>query len=302
MGSLGNLSDYPPNTNELLQDAKSSLTKTRSYDDLICVSGHNGGLTRRSSDPNMTADMHAANAATTTTTTTATVVATTTNNGYGAPHTSTDPSIETMSEDGILTESEVNEDEIGRLCQSASPDEEDIRNGDYVEKHQQLPEEMNCKNVCDCQATPQNLNNDFGVKVDPSPMFDVTAEQSKDPIDYAGNAAAAAADVVDGKMKKFFNDCMLHSVNLNGNFCFPFSMLKFLLLLFLCAETDDENHQQNHNEAMKNTWHGDIQTSTDTLVPMDDPSIIINNPLLLAADCRGATSIDTLNVIPVSKY
>ena len=57
LGSLANQnsSDYPPNTNEV-NESKSPMIKTRSYGDLMTAGGHNGGLIRRSSDPNMTAE------------------------------------------------------------------------------------------------------------------------------------------------------------------------------------------------------------------------------------------------------
>lgn len=58
LGSLGNqnASDYPPNTNEVNQESKSPLIKTRSYGDLMSTGGNYFGLQRRSSDPNMTAE------------------------------------------------------------------------------------------------------------------------------------------------------------------------------------------------------------------------------------------------------
>lgn len=58
LGSLGNqnASDYPPSTNEVNQESKSPLIKTRSYGDLMSTGGSYFGLQRRSSDPNMTAE------------------------------------------------------------------------------------------------------------------------------------------------------------------------------------------------------------------------------------------------------
>lgn len=58
LGSLGNQnsSDYPPNTNDVNQESKSPMIKTRSYGDLMTAGGNHGGLIRRSSDPNMTAE------------------------------------------------------------------------------------------------------------------------------------------------------------------------------------------------------------------------------------------------------
>lgn len=58
LGSLGNQnsSDYPPNTNDVNQESKSPLIKTRSYGDLMTAGGGHGGLIRRSSDPNMIAE------------------------------------------------------------------------------------------------------------------------------------------------------------------------------------------------------------------------------------------------------
>lgn len=58
LGSLGSFTDYPPDSNEMLMETKNSLTKTRSYGDLIAAGGLNGGLTRRSSDPNMSVESH----------------------------------------------------------------------------------------------------------------------------------------------------------------------------------------------------------------------------------------------------
>lgn len=58
LGSLGSFTDYPPDSNEMLMETKNSLTKTRSYGDLIAAGGPNGGLTRRSSDPNMSVESH----------------------------------------------------------------------------------------------------------------------------------------------------------------------------------------------------------------------------------------------------
>lgn len=58
LGSLGNQnpSDYPPNANEVNQEQKSPMIKTRSYGDLMSIGGNGFGLQRRSSDPNMTAE------------------------------------------------------------------------------------------------------------------------------------------------------------------------------------------------------------------------------------------------------
>lgn len=58
LGSLGNQNslDYPPSTADGNQESMSHMIKTRSYGDLITAGGIHGGLTRRSSDPNMTVD------------------------------------------------------------------------------------------------------------------------------------------------------------------------------------------------------------------------------------------------------
>lgn len=205
LGSLGNLSDYPPDTTELLIDAKNSLTKTRSYDDLICVSGHNGSLTRRSSDPNMTADMHAAAAAA--------GPAIGFNCIGGGVHESTDP-----SEDGIL--SEVNENEIGQLCQSATPDGTtgEIRKCDCVSQ-KNADHIVNVEeNTCHCRmaaVTSQHLE----LKVEDDSVLDpsaVTDKQNKKHLLLVDSGKSI--DMVDGKMNMCRNDYMLHSHNLNGFF------------------------------------------------------------------------------------
>lgn len=72
-------------------------------------------------------------------------------------------------------------------------------------------------------------------------------------------------------------------------------MREILINCFTHAEKD-RMVQQNHNEAMRDTWHGDIQTSTDTLVPIDDPSI--HNKYPLPEEAAGELIAgDTLNQI-----
>lgn len=295
LGSLGNQnpSDYPPNNVETTPETAAQMTKTRSYGDLLTAGGALNGLTRRSSDPNMTAETHL-------------MINMSDNNSVSSEHNASPVLLKTIIQatteklQNLTNELNQSDDdaEIFKINNLDNHSSTNGANGDILSKileatdniqiknlQEQLPESneiitisrdcdinngLNAKNSLSSDASRCELTK---VKTGERDEIDVLqqdeGQQHVNGIIHNGNNVTrqnsnsdkASSDEIDSGIMNRESSCdsddMMQSVDLQGD---QFTNN----ILTQSAESD-------------NPWHGSVETSTDTLVPNESHPDNINN-------------------------
>uniref|UniRef100_A0A0K8WDV4 Myotubularin-related protein 3 n=1 Tax=Bactrocera latifrons TaxID=174628 RepID=A0A0K8WDV4_BACLA len=246
LGSLGNQNsvEFVNNSNENLQGTTTPMTKTRSYGDLVSANIMQSGISRRSSDPNMTVEPNL-------------TMATNSENNSNADTQSEredfpDNVVEMMQGIENLTIQPNNRDEDSFV--DAANTTEDPQTS-YTQ-----PRELNEPIANTVVTTDYKSSQLSALNKNELPRHNEKNDNSNDIKPKANgiehqngntNAAHSSKDISDsgggGASKKFKS-------NTNED-------------LLISVELSDASH--NMDEALGRHWHGAVSTSTDTLVPIE---------------------------------
>ncbi|XP_055844616.1 myotubularin-related protein 4-like isoform X3 [Episyrphus balteatus] len=290
LASLGNQNgvDFPPCNSDTVQGLASPMAKTRSYGDLITAGINQNGISRRSSDPNMTVE----------------------------PSLMIVNNSQTNSISDVLSDREDSPDIIATLIH------------DTTKRLQHLTNELNQNDDDSFKITPvetarrKTETSDLctekqQILINEHKMFDdITKEYNLTLNGLSGDSTTSANgtngieianengtngtketheddreinDTVDGlKSTLDMNPDLMQSVDLgvsdNSNYN----------LLTPSDNTTDLNDIQN-------AWHGSVNTSTDTLVPMSEMQHSPNNGLMQCDDKNATNDKDsTTEISPFS--
>ncbi|XP_055708105.1 myotubularin-related protein 4 isoform X4 [Phlebotomus papatasi] len=270
LGSLGNqnCADLPPCTSEDDADAKndesmSPMTKTRSYGDLIEAGGTQGGMTRRSSDPNMPVESHMINS----------IDFSAENSIDSTSERSISPTLITQHLSSIIHDTT---QKLESMTQELNLSDEEL------ELKRQQRDLMGNK-------SPENLDEIHELLAHVSPES-VTLEElvERDKNGYeSGNFCDTAheattfeenaQDNVDGGSGvNDYNSMMLQSVDLRDT------------SIENCSSVQVDN---------QNPWHGSVETSTDTLVPVVEQQPLPHRQFIIngAVSHGNASEMDNAN-------
>ncbi|XP_059612654.1 myotubularin-related protein 4 isoform X4 [Phlebotomus argentipes] len=239
LGSLGNqnCADLPPCGSEEEADSKndesmSPMTKTRSYGDLIEAGGTQGGMTRRSSDPNMPVESHMINS----------IDFSAENSIDSTSERSISPTLITQHLSSIIHDTT---QKLESMTQELNLSDEELeqkrQQRDFLEKSVENVDEVNQLLI---QVNPESEPIDDVVERDKN------GYESNNFCDMAHEASPleeTTQDNVDGSLANDFNSMMLQSVDLRDT------------SIENCSSVQVDN---------QNPWHGSVETSTDTLVPV----------------------------------
>ncbi|GAB0094965.1 myotubularin-related protein 3 [Sergentomyia squamirostris] len=260
LGSLGNqnCADLPPCASEDDADVKnnesmSPMTKTRSYGDLIEAGGTQGGMTRRSSDPNMPVESHLINsidfsAENSIDSTSDRSLSPTLNTQHISSFIQdTTQKLESMTHELNLSDEElellrqqrdVMEKSVGKM----SDDAEEVNAGDDSDQVERDKNGYESSNFCDSAHEAESFVN--------------------------------SQDNVDGSHANDYNSMMLQSVDLR--------------------DTSTENCSIVQAES-QNPWHGSVETSTDTLVPVVEHQPLPHRQFIINGAITNHTNVSEID-------
>ncbi|XP_055676615.1 myotubularin-related protein 4 isoform X1 [Lutzomyia longipalpis] len=255
LGSLGNqnCADLPPCTSEDDADAKndesmSPMTKTRSYGDLIEAGGTQGGMTRRSSDPNMPVESHMINS----------IDFSAENSIDSTSERSISPTLITQHLSSIIHDTT---QKLESMTQELNLSDEELE----LRRQQReiIALEKSHENLNEpCDPLMPVMTATDAHEIDELVERDKNGYESNNFCDQAHEAApfvdetntiatttttTTTQDNVDGSHVNDFNSIMLQSVDLRDT------------SIENCSSVQVDN---------QNPWHGSVETSTDTLVPV----------------------------------
>ncbi|KAJ6636385.1 Myotubularin-related protein 3, partial [Pseudolycoriella hygida] len=240
LGSLGNQnpSDYPPSTNEVNQESKSPMIKTRSYGDLLSTGGNLFGLQRRSSDPNMTAESHF------------------------DVHLPTDPSIETMSDCGVQSDQAISNyySELNHLTEELQGSNSEL---DIVLNKIGLNDSLINDSVKPFYASEEIRPETDGEDEESSPFYNRLSES----INHCVSVSDVNVENVlreNHDLNKYKNDVTTDGDRMNAGDFSSFNMMKSVNL-----NNASQDSSATSSPVAQNLWHGSVETSTDTLVPIE---------------------------------
>ncbi|XP_054730884.1 myotubularin-related protein 4 isoform X2 [Anastrepha obliqua] len=276
LGSLGNQNsiDFPNNSNESVQGSISPMTKTRSYGDLISANIMQSGISRRSSDPNMTVEPNL------------TLATNSENNSIADTQSeredSPDNVNDTIQKIQNLTMQLNNQDKVnyfngGKPIDELSKEERkelndnvtDVENA--IEDMFQHDKSKNCNDMLSMGSNSAPLEEEPEPNIFNSNEIDITHKITDvQNTTYNGtevdgvsqnenvNAALVATEIRDSgggnkldMYKKCMNEDLMLSVNLGD------------------VSYDVDGTATSVADERQNIWHGSINTSTDTLVPIE---------------------------------
>ncbi|XP_017480642.1 PREDICTED: myotubularin-related protein 4 isoform X2 [Rhagoletis zephyria] len=272
LGSLGNQNsiDFPNNSNETVQGSITPMTKTRSYGDLTSANIMQSGISRRSSDPNVTLEPNL------------TMTSNFENNCISNMKTergdSPDDVNDTIQKIQNLTMQLNNQDEenftgIGKTADELQKDaqkglNEDIMDDDQVTENMSLQDKFNNMSSVIFDSYPfealrsniANLN-ETAITHKTTDVYNITHNGvelgSLSQYDEAKNTLAATEirDTGGGKNLSTYKACMNEDLMLSVD------------LSDASSKVDDAAACEA--EERRSIWHGSINTSTDTLVPIE---------------------------------
>lgn len=169
----------------MLMETKNSLTKTRSYGDLIAAGGPNGGLTRRSSDPNMSVESH--------------------NSSFGVmKHPESDAS------DNSVINVSIDNAVIAHYASELDNMTKELQHDPAVLNGHSNDQATNESQICDSKVSYPTSRSYVPIEPDHTELVaQMEKENHRNP--------AESIDMVDGVRFGYENPGMLQSVNLNGN-------------------------------------------------------------------------------------
>ncbi|XP_053949054.1 myotubularin-related protein 4 isoform X2 [Anastrepha ludens] len=276
LGSLGNQNsiDFPNNSNESVQGSISPMTKTRSYGDLISANIMQSGISRRSSDPNMTVEPNL------------TLATNSENNSIADTQSeredSPDNVNDTIQKIQNLTMQLNNQDKVnyfngGKPTDELSKEERkelndnvtDVENA--IEDIFQHDKSKNCNDMLSMGSNSAPFEEEPESNVFNSNEIDITHKiTGVQNTTYNGtevdgvsqnenvNAALVATEIRDSgggnkldMYKKCMNEDLMLSVNLGD------------------VSYDVDGTATREADERQSIWYGSINTSTDTLVPIE---------------------------------
>ncbi|XP_039960196.1 myotubularin-related protein 4 isoform X1 [Bactrocera tryoni] len=247
LGSLGNQNsvEFVNNSNENLQGTTTPMTKTRSYGDLVSANIMQSGISRRSSDPNMTVEPNLTMA----TNSENNSIADTQSEREDLP----DNVVEMMQRIENLTIQPNNRDEDNFVDAANTTEDPQTSNAQ--------PRELN-EPISNTEATADNNSSLSALNKNELPRQNDKNDNSNDfkpkanGIEHQNgntNAPHSSRNISDsggGDASKEFK------ANTNED-------------LMISVELSDASHNMDEALGRHSNWHGAVSTSTDTLVPIE---------------------------------
>ncbi|XP_055914062.1 myotubularin-related protein 3 isoform X3 [Eupeodes corollae] len=293
LGSLGNQNgvDFPPSNSDNVQGLASPMAKTRSYGDLITAGINQNGISRRSSDPNMTVEpslMIVNNSQTNSISDVlsdredspdiiATLIHDTTERLQHLTnelnqHDDDDNFKTTTTSTTLTTTTSTQQVETARRKSNAS----DL----CTEKQQQLllnEHKMFDDITKEYNLTVNGLSGDSNASATDTNGIEIANENGTNGTKEMHEDVSEIRDTVDGSKNTLdMNPDLMQSVDLGVS-----DTTTNYNLLTPSGDTTDLND-------IHNAWHGSVNTSTDTLVPMSEMQHSPNNSLMQSIDTNAA--------------
>ncbi|XP_050331660.1 uncharacterized protein LOC126760229 isoform X1 [Bactrocera neohumeralis] len=248
LGSLGNQNsvEFVNNSNENLQGTTTPMTKTRSYGDLVSANIMQSGISRRSSDPNMTVEPNLTMA----TNSENNSIADTQSEREDLP----DNVVEMMQRIENLTIQPNNRDEDNFVDAANTTEDPQTSNAQPRELNEPISNTEATADINNSSLSALNKNelprqND---KNDNSNDFKPKANgiEHQNGKTNAPHSSRNISDSGGGDASKEFK------ANTNED-------------LMISVELSDASHNMDEALGRHSNWHGAVSTSTDTLVPIE---------------------------------
>lgn len=280
LSSLGNQNgvDFPPCNGDNVQGMSSPMAKTRSYGDLITAGINQNGISRRSSDPNMTVEPNLM------------IVNNSQTNSISDVLSDREDSpdiIATLIHDTterlqhLTNELNQHDDDDSFAIASVENARRKTETSELCTENSQLQEQqtLNEHKIFDEITKEYNLKVN-GLTGDSTNRIDIAKENGSNEINETKETQEKHQNGIDDsvdspKSANDINPDLMQSVDLGDNTNYN--------LLTPSEQTTDLIDIQN-------AWHGSVNTSTDTLVPMSELQHSPNSNGLLQCEDKTATN------------